>query len=118
MKKVLAFWHQIWYYSLADFGKAKYGRLAQLVEHLLDVQEVTGSSPVPSTIQFVLEPDSLRKRVRVRFLFIGGFAERVRRAVNEQRQDITIRVVSCLLLVWEFRLVRKFLVYVEKPFFL
>lgn len=27
----------------------KYGRLAQLVEHLLDVQEVTGSSPVPST---------------------------------------------------------------------
>ena len=25
------------------------GRLAQLVEHLLDVQEVTGSSPVPST---------------------------------------------------------------------
>ncbi len=70
------------------------------------------------TIQFVLEPDSLRKRVRVRFLFIGGFAERVRRAVNEQRQDITIRVVSCLLLVWEFRLVRKFLVYVEKPFFL
>ena len=96
----------------------EYGRLAQLVEHLLDVQEVTGSSPVPSTIQFVLEPDSLRKRVRVRFLFIGGFAERVRRAVNEQRQDITIRVVSCLLLVWEFCLVRKFLVYVEKPFFL
>ena len=27
-----------------------YGRLAQLVEHLLDVQEVTGSSPVPSTM--------------------------------------------------------------------
>ena len=99
-------------------AQTEYGRLAQLVEHLLDVQEVTGSSPVPSTIQFVLEPDSLRKRVRVRFLFIGGFAERVRRAVNEQRQDITIRVVSCLLLVWEFRLVRKFLVYVEKPFFL
>ena len=118
MKKVLALWHQIWYYNLADFGKTEYGRLAQLVEHLLDVQEVTGSSPVPSTIQFVLEPDSLRERVWVRFLFIGGFAERVRRAVNEQRQDITIRVVSCLLLVWEFRLVRKFLVYVEKPFFL
>ena len=37
----------------------EYGRLAQLVEHLLDVQEVTGSSPVPSTKQFVLEPDSL-----------------------------------------------------------
>ena len=27
----------------------QYARLAQLVEHLLDVQEVTGSSPVPST---------------------------------------------------------------------
>ena len=27
----------------------EHGRLAQLVEHLLDVQEVTGSSPVPST---------------------------------------------------------------------
>ncbi len=37
----------------------EYGRLAQLVEHLLDVQEVTGSSPVPSTKQFVLEPNSL-----------------------------------------------------------
>ena len=49
-----------------------YGRLAQLVEHLLDVQEVTGSSPVPSTIQFVPEPDSLGERVRVLFLFIGG----------------------------------------------
>ena len=62
-----------------------YGRLAQLVEHLLDVQEVTGSSPVPSTIQFVLEPDSLRKRVRVRFLFIGGFAEGLLGTVNEQK---------------------------------
>ena len=75
----------------------EYGRLAQLVEHLLDVQEVTGSSPVPSTIQFVLEPDSLRERVRVRFLFIGGSAARVRRGVNEQRQGITMAVVSCLL---------------------
>ena len=73
-----------------------YGRLAQLVEHLLDVQEVTGSSPVPSTIQFVLEPNSLRKRVRVRFLFIGSSAARVCRAVNEQRQGITMTVVSCL----------------------
>ena len=77
--------------------KTEYGRLAQLVEHLLDVQEVTGSSPVPSTIQFVLEPDSLRKRVRVRFLFTGGSAARVRRAVNKQRQGITMTVVSCLL---------------------
>ena len=76
----------------------EYGRLAQLVEHLLDVQEVTGSSPVPSTIQFVLEPDSLRKRVRVRFLFIGGSAEGLLGTVNEQRQGITMTVVSCLLL--------------------
>ena len=88
----------MWYYNLADFGKTEYGRLAQLVEHLLDVQEVTGSSPVPSTIQFVLEPDSLRKRVRVCFLFIGGSAEGLLGTVNEQRQGITMIVVSCLLL--------------------
>ena len=75
----------------------EYGRLAQLVEHLLDVQEVTGSSPVPSTIQFVLEPDSLRKRVRVRFLFIGGSAEGLLGTVNEQRQGIIVVMVSCLL---------------------
>lgn len=75
----------------------EYGRLAQLVEHLLDVQEVTGSSPVPSTIQFVLEPDSIRKRVRVRFLFTGSPTARVRRAVNEQRQGIIVAMVSCLL---------------------
>ena len=78
---------------------AEYGRLAQLVEHLLDVQEVTGSSPVPSTKQFVLEPDSLRKRVRVRFLFIGGSAEGLLGTVNrnEQRQGIIMAMVSCLL---------------------
>ena len=74
-----------------------YGRLAQLVEHLLDVQEVTGSSPVPSTKQFVLEPDSLRERVRVRFLFTGGSAKGLLGTVNEQRQGITMTVVSCLL---------------------
>ena len=74
-----------------------YGRLAQLVEHLLDVQEVTGSSPVPSTKQFVLEPDSLRERVRVRFLFIGGSAEGLLGTVNEQRQGIIVVMVSCLL---------------------
>ena len=79
-------------------AKTEYGRLAQLVEHLLDVQEVTGSSPVPSTKQFVLEPDSLRKRVRVRFLFIGSSAEGLLGTVNEQRQGITMIVVSCLLL--------------------
>ena len=50
------------------------------------------------TIQFVLEPNSLRKRVRVRFLFIGSSAARVCRAVNEQRQGITVAVVSCLFL--------------------
>ena len=76
-----------------------YGRLAQLVEHLLDVQEVTGSSPVPSTKQFVLEPDSLRKRVRVRFLFTRGSEKALLGTVsrNEQRQGITMAVVSCLL---------------------
>ena len=78
-------------------AKTEYGRLAQLVEHLLDVQEVTGSSPVPSTIQFVLEPDSLRKRVRVRFLFTGGSAEGLLGTVNEQRQGIIVVMVSCLL---------------------
>ena len=59
---------------------------------------IAGSSPAWPTIQFVLEPDSLQERVRVRFLFIGGSAARVRRAVNEQRQGITMTVVSCLLL--------------------
>ena len=78
-------------------AKPEYGRLAQLVEHLLDVQEVTGSSPVPSTKQFVLEPDSLRERVRVRFLFIGGSAEGLLGTVNEQRQGIIVVMVSCLL---------------------
>ena len=69
----------MWYHNQVDTAS---GRLAQLVEHLLDVQEVTGSSPVPSTKQFVLEPDSLRKRVRVRFLFIGSSAEGVCRTVS------------------------------------
>ena len=67
----------MWYHTQVDTTS---GRLAQLVEHLLDVQEVTGSSPVPSTIQFVPEPDSLRKRVRVRFLFIGGSAPATERS--------------------------------------
>ena len=49
----------MWYHNQVDTTS---GRLAQLVEHLLDVQEVTGSSPVPSTKQFVLEPDSLREK--------------------------------------------------------
>ena len=84
----------MWYHNRVDTTS---GRLAQLVEHLLDVQEVTGSSPVPSTKQFVLEPDSLRKRVRVRFLFIGGSAEGLLGTVNEQRQGIIVVMVSCLL---------------------
>ena len=36
----------MWYHIQVDTTS---GRLAQLVEHLLDVQEVTGSSPVPRT---------------------------------------------------------------------
>ncbi len=45
-QKMLAFAAKLWYHSQVDMT---FGRLAQLVEHLLDVQEVTGSSPVPST---------------------------------------------------------------------
>ena len=46
----------------------EYGRLAQLVEHLLDVQEVTGSSPVPSTTKIPSQMtwDFLRGRDRTR----------------------------------------------------
>ena len=46
----------------------EYGRLAQLVEHLLDVQEVTGSSPVPSTtkIPSQMTRDFLRGQYRTR----------------------------------------------------
>ena len=46
LKKSLAFGQNLWYHIQVDTTS---GRLAQLVEHLLDVQEVTGSSPVPST---------------------------------------------------------------------
>ena len=48
----------VWYYSIRrreTRRPTEYGRLAQLVEHLLDVQEVTGSSPVPSTKEKDLE---------------------------------------------------------------
>ena len=100
-KKALAIARKMWYHTQVDTTS---GRLAQLVEHLLDVQEVTGSSPVPSTIQFVPEPDSLRKRVWVLFLFHKMFSmPRVCRTVNrnEQRQDIIMAMVSCLLyMIW------------------
>ena len=42
-----------------------HGRLAQLVEHLLDVQEVTGSSPVPSTTKIL-------RLLSEDFLFVVG----------------------------------------------
>ena len=88
-----------WYNNTRRQGRhTSYGGLAQLGERLHGMQEVSGSIPLFSTIQFVLEPDSLRKRVRVRFLFIGGFAEGLLGTVNEQRQGITMIVVSCLLL--------------------
>ena len=95
-KKALAIARKMWYHTQVDTTS---GRLAQLVEHLLDVQEVTGSSPVPSTIQFVLEPDSLRERVRVCFLFARGSEEGLLGTVNrnEQRQGIIVVMVSCLL---------------------
>ena len=52
-----------------------------------------------STIQFVLEPGSLRERVRVRFLFIGKSAEGLLGTVNrnEQRQSTIVVMISCLL---------------------
>ena len=71
--------------------------MAQLVEHIVHIDGVTGSSPVPSTKQFVLEPDSLRERVRVRFLFTEGSAKGLLGTVNEQRQGIIVVMVSCLL---------------------
>lgn len=49
-------------YSLVSFG-----RLAQLVEHLLDTQVVTGSSPVPSTI-FIFAPIKLSKTLKSRMI--------------------------------------------------
>ena len=53
-----------------------------------------------SNIQFTLEPDSIRERVRVRFLFIGNSEEGLFGPVNrnEQRQGIIVVTVSCLLL--------------------
>ena len=52
-----------------------------------------------SNIQFTLEPDSIRERVRVRFLFIGNSAEGPLGTVNrnEQRQNTIVVMVSCLL---------------------
>ena len=49
--------------------RRNYARLAQLVEHLLDVQEVTGSSPVPRT----LKDTWICLNLRV-FCFIDKFA--------------------------------------------
>ena len=52
-----------------------------------------------SNIQFALEPDSIRERVRVRYLFIGNSAEGPLGTVNrnEQRQSTIVVMVSCLL---------------------
>ena len=52
-----------------------------------------------SNIQFALEPDSIREKVRVRFLFIGNSAEGPLGTVNrnEQRQSTIVVMVSCLL---------------------
>ena len=87
-----------WYNNQRRQGRhTSFGGLAQLGERLHGMQEVSGSIPLFSTKQFVLEPNSLRKRVRVRFLFIGGSAEGLHRALNEQRQGIIVVMVSCLL---------------------
>ena len=37
--------------AITAANKSEYGRLAQLVEHLLDVQGVRDSSSLPSTIR-------------------------------------------------------------------
>ena len=52
-----------------------------------------------SNIQFALEPDSIRERVRVGFLFIGNSSEGALGTVNrnEQRQSTIVVMVSCLL---------------------
>ncbi len=94
-----------------------YGRLAQLVEHLLDVQEVTGSSPVPSTIQFT-SPRPLvwglfswwawrppiqdsRTGNYKHFSPDTGVYERTQKTKISQKQGVsTMRVVSCLLREW------------------
>ena len=51
--------------AITAANKSEYGRLAQLVEHLLDVQGVRGSSPLASTI----------KKTRLRACFFYGFRE-------------------------------------------
>ena len=38
LQKSIAFCPELWYHNRADLSKTEYGRLAQLVEHLLDVQ--------------------------------------------------------------------------------
>ena len=48
-RKKYCFFGKVMVLYQSHHDTTEYGRLAQLVEHLLDVQEVTGSSPVPST---------------------------------------------------------------------
>ena len=70
-------------------AKTEYGRLAQLVEHLLDVQEVTGSSPVPSTT------NKKSSDFRLRIFCLWWAVQDENR--DEQRQGIIVAMVSCLL---------------------
>ena len=58
----------------------EYGRLAQLVEHLLDVQEVTGSSPVPSTTKILRHSSE-------DFLFVVGGTGLEQGGSDAQRQS-------------------------------
>ena len=48
-RKKYCFFEKVMVLYQSRHDATEHGRLAQLVEHLLDVQEVTGSSPVPST---------------------------------------------------------------------
>ena len=77
---------------------AEYGRLAQLVEHLLDVQEVTGSSPVPSTTKILrLSSED--------FLFVvGGTGREPERAKAGYHYGSGILPFAILNRVWYTRL--------------
>ena len=55
--------------AITAANKSEYGRLAQLVEHLLDVQGVRDSSSLPSTTQ-----KTTMKRTKARNIVVFIFA--------------------------------------------
>ena len=56
-----------------------------LGERSVRIREVKGSNPSRSTKQFVLEPDSLRKRVRVRFFVYRRFCGKSTQSGKQER---------------------------------